>query len=1280
MSDSSSTSSNTIVGFSLQNVSATSNASQYLRFNQYFVQGAVPEGTALGARIGSQTVPVQLDVTGRYEDGSIKSAIVTLAAPTIGGGATVNGTLVSLATPSATTPVATTAALAHGYDLAVNLDISGVGARQIDAAHELAAAAAGGTLEILREGPLATEVRFDVPIARALRLTFDVVTYADGSTSTKVWFRNDSAMGSAGGAIQYNSISIVENGQTKFSQGALTQQQYQTWTQDVFDGASANPTLHVRHDVDYLEQTGAILSYDLTAPTNAAPAVPSGWTNVLGLNGVATYMPMTGGRPDIGPTTGVNATWLISQDPAAAKYALAQAQAAGTIPWHYYDAPKGHYLSVGDYPSLWIDGRGAVKPSQIASSDVWTTDRAHAPDMSYVAWILTGDTYHLDMLNAQASWVIASAWNDPRQNGLGIVANQQEEVRAQAWSLRAIQEAAYANPDGSYEKAYFSRIADNNWSYLRALTTELSQDQNEIHGYIPGSYREALAIAPWQQDFFASTTALAAMQGNEDARAVLKWQANFLSGRFLSPDLNPYTGYNYSLTVYGSNGSSLDTWAQVASAARDAGNYATGPGDGYYATVAAMSNANIITVFSGGDDPTDHRVAADAMRAYGWLLASNSPDLRNEIQYQVAPRMADGSQIGVTEMRVVAPTTANTTQTFTGGNVFAYDRGVGRTTLIGTAGADVLIDASTGGGNRLEGRGGDDYLIGGKGTNVFVPGDGRDYALILGGAARFEVNSASTGQLEIQGFRPGTDIIALTGSISLAAILASARTDGYGGTLLSISDQRTIRLDGILPGQIVPGIFDLSAAHESVADGLANRLTGTAGNDVIDGLAGNDTLLGAAGADTLIGGLGNDQLDGGVGADSMVGGAGNDIYIVDNAADRVVESANGGTDEVRTGLSYTLPTEVEILRLTGAQAISGTGNGLANTLFGNAAANVLSGLDGNDVLRGAGGADTLLGGAGSDQLDGGVGADSMVGGAGNDIYIVDNAADRVVESANGGTDEVRTGLSYTLPTEVEILRLTGAQAISGTGNGLANTLFGNAAANVLSGLDGNDVLRGAGGADTLLGGAGSDQLDGGVGADSMVGGAGNDIYIVDNAADLVVETANGGIDEIRARISITLPSEVEKLRLIAGYAIDGTGNGFANTLIGNALANRLNGGGGNDVLIGAEGPDTLTGGAGQDAFRFRAPGDGGDVITDFVHGVDHLEFSRVGFGSAFALGAFDAAHLTQGSSAVGSGAQLVYSASGVLSFDADGAGGQAATVIATLTGAPQITAADIVIV
>ena len=67
----------------------------------------------------------------------------------------------------------------------------------------------------------------------------------------------------------------------------------------------------------------------------------------------------------------------------------------------------------------------------------------------------------------------------------------------------------------------------------------------------------------------------------------------------------------------------------------------------------------------------------------------------------------------------------------------------------------------------------------------------------------------------------------------------------------------------------------------------------------------------------------------------------------------------------------------------------------------------------------------------------------MKGGRGNDIFIVDNALDKAIELANQGTDTVKSKVTFTLGLNVEILALTGAAAINGTGNALNNTITGN---------------------------------------------------------------------------------------------------------------------------------------------------------------------------------------------------------------------------------------------
>ena len=134
---------------------------------------------------------------------------------------------------------------------------------------------------------------------------------------------------------------------------------------------------------------------------------------------------------------------------------------------------------------------------------------------------------------------------------------------------------------------------------------------------------------------------------------------------------------------------------------------------------------------------------------------------------------------------------------------------------------------------------------------------------------------------------------------------------------------------------------------------------------------------------------------------------------VDHASDVAEEYTNdalGGYDMVFSTVSHTLGFGMEYLRLLGP-AISGTGNGNANTLYGTDANNVLSGLNGDDLLLGNGGNDQVLGGNGNDVLDGGSGNYLLNGGTGHDQLFGGTGVDTASYSGAGARVTVNLGLT-----------------------------------------------------------------------------------------------------------------------------------------------------------------------------------------------------------------------------------------------------------------------------
>jgi len=637
-----------VVGLIAENLAGNRLPATPLTFGQAFLPGGVPAGAHLVARIGEKDVPVQVDAKTTYPDGSLRMAVLSLIVPAFEAHGRLP-VMLARGAASAEQPAVDLARLASdGYDLAIDLTFhqpdGSTAPFHLDAGALLKQALAGGKPDYWLHGPVASEIRFDAPVMDAFHVVFDVRAYADGTTHTDLKFANDDAMQKTGGAVTYDAV-LRQKSKIIAQYKNLKQFQYEDWHREVW--SAAPPPVALARDIDYLERIGVIANYDLKAgvpsgllAAEAKQMASPGWGAPLTTNGVTQYMPMTGGRPDIGPTTRANAIWLMTQEPAAAAYALWQAEAAAGIPWHFWNPAVHTWLNTDQNPDIWTDPRGganSLTQPVDGKNNGWAPDTAHQPDLSFVAYLLTGSRFHLDELNAQASFSIVTTWPAMRNGAPGstgpdnvIFGNQ---MRGGAWSLREIDEAAWSNPEGSVEKKYFSKVMNDNWRWLAGQIPTLTELEGEAHGYPIAVFQYGYALAPWQQDYFATTAAQAARLGDQDALAYLKWSTNFLAGSLLKLG---HDGINYVIAVFprsvGDNGQiswsrekngwdyarPLRKWDEIAENTKKYGP-SNGSGwarsDGDYGQLRLISLAGILSLAP----------SAEAQAGYDWLRKSGAP-------------------------------------------------------------------------------------------------------------------------------------------------------------------------------------------------------------------------------------------------------------------------------------------------------------------------------------------------------------------------------------------------------------------------------------------------------------------------------------------------------------------------------------------------------------------------------------------------------------------------------------------------------------------------------
>jgi Ca2+-binding RTX toxin-like protein len=572
--------------------------------------------------------------------------------------------------------------------------------------------------------------------------------------------------------------------------------------------------------------------------------------------------------------------------------------------------------------------------------------------------------------------------------------------------------------------------------------------------------------------------------------------------------------------------------------------------------------------------------------------------------------------------------------------VFSPDGGIDGFT--GTGANELIIGGVyvDGTGVALDGAGGDDVLIGGRGSDALSGGSGKN--VLLGGLGNDTYYASGvTGARTLIADSGGNDRLYVDGTLPQL----NAAIDRYGDGDLSLSINGGAASVEILdffgvdalgvplrkgPGHI-ESIFDGSGTKYAIAIGVEKVIgiakysfgklksgvenVAVAARDTVDKFVGKLSDF----SDKALNVLGFGEEDSftfskiGLNLDNFTFTPGSLIVDIDTDLDGVTDASfklEGDFADFDVSLKVANGNTVfrVIERAVSKYDIYGTS--ADETVKGTAGADRLGGLDGNDKLVGNRGKDVLYGGDGNDRLVGGKGTDELFGGRGSDVYVISDITDKVFEYAGQGKDTVLSWVDYTLTVNVENLTLKGRNSISGTGNSLDNLIVGNDQNNTLSGLAGDDTIKGKGG---------DDQISGGSGDDALIGGAGFDYADYANAAasvdvNLLTGTATGGdgidtlselegiigsefSDTLRGDnlVNTVLAGAGDDLVLLAGgkdYAEGGAGNDTlkggtgADTLLGGSGADTINGQGGNDNIAGGLGDDTLAGNGGFDLVNY----------------------------------------------------------------------------------------------
>jgi hypothetical protein len=651
--------------------SANVQTSTPFTFGQVFAVGDLSPTDVITGRLADGTiVPLQLDVKATHADGSVRHAIVSGILPTVAANTTLTMSLLKGGNAPATAAGTITNLLKAGFSTSFHAKINGVD-YYASADDLLKATTATNWLK----GGVANEWQVAAPLHAAdgtqhahLSARFAVRWYESVKKArVDVTVENDWAFEPGPQNFTYDA-SILVGGQTVYSHPGLTHLNHARW-REVYWFNTAEPTVAVKHNTAYLIASRALPNFDqsISIPADAVSYFTNHWnsasTDAMGTGLTSGYMPMTGGRDDIGLLPNWAATYLLSQDPTLKKITLRTTDLAGSFSAHYRDKKTGRPVSLSDYPYMTVAGNygDTWNPTtnkmeafpacagQGLCDSPYTHDASHQPAFAYLPYLVTGDYYYLEELQFWAMWNAFETNPNYRSNIKGIM--QSEQVRGQGWAMRTLAEAAYISPDKDTLKTTFTNIVNNNLDWYNT-TYANNSSANKLGVIVNGyafAYNDGHGIAPWQDDFFTSAIGHTAELGFTKATSLLNWKVQYPINRMTGDGACWIDAAMYSMAVQDQNGVMFTTIGQAynASHSSDVDSLSCNSQAMAKYWSLQLNEMNNLGQFTQGYPANMQPAlayAADAGGANGkaawakFMTRVNKPDYRYGPQFDIVPR------------------------------------------------------------------------------------------------------------------------------------------------------------------------------------------------------------------------------------------------------------------------------------------------------------------------------------------------------------------------------------------------------------------------------------------------------------------------------------------------------------------------------------------------------------------------------------------------------------------------------------------------------------------